>query len=194
MAICFAAWLGNRYFIWSSIMDWYVLQAFSGYENKVKLTLEDRIRRSGLEESFEEILVPTEEVLEIKEGKKKRSERKYFPGYVMIKMDMNDETWHLVKNAPQVLGFIGGTSDKPVPLKQSEADNLIQSMQDDVDKPKPKVMFEPGEVVRIIDGPFNDFNGVVETVDFEKNKLKVSVLVFGKPTPIELSLTQVEKG
>ena len=111
-------------------MDWYVLQAFSGYENKVKLTLEDRIRRSGLEKSFEEILVPTEEVLEIKEGKKKRSERKYFPGYVMIKMDMNDETWHLVKNAPQVLGFIGGTSDKPVPLKQSEADNLIQSMQE----------------------------------------------------------------
>ena len=132
--------------------------------------------------------------IEIKEGKKKRSERKYFPGYVMIKMDMNDETWHLVKDAPQVLGFIGGTSDKPVPLKQSEADNLIQSMKDDVDKPKPKVMFEPGEVVRIIDGPFNDFNGVVETVDFEKNKLKVSVLVFGKPTQIELSLTQVEKG
>jgi transcriptional antiterminator NusG len=147
-------------------MDWYVLQAFSGYENKVKITLEDRIKRSGLEDSFEEILVPTEEVLEIKEGKKKRSERKYFPGYVMIKMDMNDETWHLVKDAPQVLGFIGGTSDKP----------------------------EPGEVVRITDGPFNDFNGVVETVDFEKNKLKVSVLVFGKPTPIELSLTQVEKG
>ena len=175
-------------------MDWYVLQTFSGYENKVKITLEDRIKRSGLEDSFEEILVPTEEVLEIKEGKKKRSERKYFPGYVMIKMDMNDETWHLVKDAPQVLGFIGGTSDKPVPLKQSEADNLIQSMKDDVDKPKPKVMFEPGEVVRITDGPFNDFNGVVETVDFEKNKLKVSVLVFGKPTPIELSLTQVEKG
>ena len=186
--------LGYRHPIWSCIMDWYVLQAFSGYENKVKLTLEDRIKRSGLQDSFEEILVPTEEVLEIKEGKKKRSERKYFPGYVMIKMDMNDETWHLVKSAPQVLGFIGGTSDKPVPLKKSEADSLMQSMQNDVDKPKPKVMFEPGEVVRITDGPFNDFNGVVETVDFEKNKLKVSVLVFGKPTPIELSLTQVEKG
>ena len=130
-------------------MDWYVLQAFSGYENKVKLTLEDRIKRSGLQDSFEEILVPTEEVLEIKEGKKKRSERKYFPGYVMIKMDMNDETWHLVKSAPQVLGFIGGTSDKPVPLKKSEADSLMQSMQNDVDKPKPKVMFEPGEVVTV---------------------------------------------
>ena len=174
-------------------MDWYVLQAFSGYENKVKLTLEDRIRRSGLEESFEEILVPTEEVLEIKEGKKKRSERKYFPGYVMIKMDMNDETWHLVKNAPQVLGFIGGTSDKPVPLKQSEADNLIQSMQDDVDKPKPKVMFEPGEVVRITDGPFNDFNGVIEEVYDDKKKLKVMVKIFGRRTPVELNFVQVEK-
>ena len=175
-------------------MDWYVLQAFSGYENKVKLTLEDRIKRSGLQDSFQEILVPTEEVLEIKEGKKKRSERKYFPGYVMIKMDMNDETWHLVKSAPQVLGFIGGTSDRPVPLKKSEADSLMQSMQNDVDKPKPKVMFEPGEIVRIIDGPFNDFNGEVEKVDFEKNRLTVKVLVFGKPTPIELSLSQIEKG
>ena len=173
---------------------WYVVHVYSGSEKRVKETLEDQMRSKKMEEFIEEILVPTEEVLEIKEGKKKRSERKYFPGYVMIKMDMNDETWHLVKSAPQVLGFIGGTSDKPVPLKQSEADNLMQSMQNDVDKPKPKVMFEPGEVVRITDGPFNDFNGVVETVDFEKNKLKVSVLVFGKPTPIELSLTQVEKG
>ena len=174
-------------------MDWYVLQAFSGYENKVKLTLEDRIKRSGLQDSFEEILVPTEEVLEIKEGKKKRSERKYFPGYVMIKMDMNDETWHLVKSAPQVLGFIGGTSDKPVPLKKSEADSLMQSMQNDVDKPKPKVMFEPGEVVRITDGPFNDFNGVVEEVDYEKNLIRVSVSIFGKSTPVELNFSQVEK-
>ena len=175
-------------------MDWYVLQAFSGYENKVKLTLEDRIKRSGLQDSFEEILVPTEEVLEIKEGKKKRSERKYFPGYVMIKMDMNNETWHLVKSAPQVLGFIGGTSDKPVPLKKSEADNLIQSMQNDVDKPKPKVMFDPGEVVRITDGPFNDFNGVVEEVNYEKSRLRVAVTIFGRSTPVELDFAQVEKG
>lgn len=175
-------------------MKWYVLQAFSGFENKVKQTLEDTIKREGLESSFGEILVPTEEVLEIKEGKKKRTERKYFPGYVMIKMDLNDDTWHMVKNAPKVLGFVGGTSDRPIPLGQNEAENLIQSMQEGVDKPKPKVMFEPGEVVRITDGPFNDFNGVVEKVDFEKNRLKVSVLVFGKPTPIELSLTQVEKG
>ena len=175
-------------------MKWYVLQAFSGFENKVKQTLEDTIKREGLEESFGEILVPTEEVLEIKEGQKKRTERKYFPGYVMIKMDLNDHTWHMVKNSPKVLGFVGGTGDKPTPLAENEAQNLIQSMQDGADRPKPKVMFEPGEVVRIIEGPFNDFNGVVEKVDFDKNRLKVSVLVFGKPTPIELSLTQVEKG
>jgi transcriptional antiterminator NusG len=175
-------------------MKWYVLQAYSGYENKVKQTLEDTIKREGLEKSFGEILVPTEEVLEIKEGQKKRTERKYFPGYVMIKMEMNDSTWHLVKSSPKVLGFVGSSGDKPIPLPPNEAENLIQSMQKDADQPKPKVMFEPGEVVRITDGPFNDFNGVVEKVDFEKNRLKVSVLVFGKPTPIELSLTQVEKG
>ncbi len=175
-------------------MKWYVLQSFSGYENRVKTAIEDRIKRSGLQNSFEEILVPTEEVLEIKEGQKKRTERKYFPGYVMIKMDLNDETWHLVRNVPKVLGFVGATGEKPVPLQKSEAESLIQSMQKGVDKPKPKVMFETGEVIRITDGPFNDFNGVVETVDFEKNRLRVSVLVFGKPTPIELSLTQVEKG
>ena len=175
-------------------MKWYVLQAYSGYENKVKQTLEDTIKREGLEKSFGEILVPTEEVLEIKEGQKKRTERKYFPGYVMIKMEMNDSTWHLVKSSPKVLGFVGNTGDKPIPLPANEAANLIQSMQKDADQPKPKVMFEPGEVIRITDGPFNDFNGVVEKVDFEKNRLKVSVLVFGKPTPIELSLTQVEKG
>ncbi len=175
-------------------MKWYVLQAYSGYENKVKQTLEEMIKREGLESSFGEILVPTEEVLEIKEGQKKRTERKYFPGYVMIKMDMNDNTWHLVKNSPKVLGFVGGTSDKPIPLGSNEADNLIQSMKQDSDQPRPKVMFEPGEIVRITDGPFNDFNGEVEKVDFEKNRLTVKVLVFGKPTPIELSLTQVEKG
>ena len=154
-------------------MKWYVLQAFSGFENKVKQTLEDTIKREGLEKSFGEILVPTEEVLEIKEGQKKRTERKYFPGYVMIKMDLNDDTWHMVKNSPKVLGFVGGTGDKPIPLGESEAQNLIQSMQDGVDRPKPKVMYEPGEVVRIIDGPFNDFNGAVEKVDFDKNRLKV---------------------
>ena len=175
-------------------MKWYVLQAFSGFENKVKQTLEDTIKREGLEKSFGEILVPTEEVLEIKEGQKKRTERKYFPGYVMIKMDLNDHTWHMVKNSPKVLGFVGGTGDKPIPLGQNEAENLIQSMQDGVDRPKPKVMFEPGEVVRITDGPFNDFNGVVEEVNYEKSKLNVAVTIFGRSTPVELEFGQVEKG
>ena len=189
--VCMVSWN----IVWSKIiMKWYVLQAYSGYENKVKQTLEEMIKREGLESSFGEILVPTEEVVEIKEGQKKRTERKYFPGYVMIKMDMNDNTWHLVKNSPKVLGFVGGTSDKPIPLGSNEAENLIQSMKEDSDQPRPKVMFEPGEIVRITDGPFNDFNGEVEKVDFEKNRLTVKVLVFGKPTPIELSLTQVEKG
>ena len=145
-------------------MKWYVLQAYSGYENKVKQTLEEMIKREGLESSFGDILVPTEEVLEIKEGQKKRTERKYFPGYVMIKMDMNDNTWHLVKNSPKVLGFVGGTSDKPIPLGNNEAESLIQSMQQDSDQPRPKVMFEPGEIVRITDGPFNDFNGELSSI------------------------------
>ncbi|MBH43916.1 MAG: transcription termination/antitermination protein NusG [Gammaproteobacteria bacterium] len=175
-------------------MKWYVLQSFSGYEKKVKSSLEDRIKRSGFDKLFEEILVPTEEVLEIKDDKQKRTERKYFPGYVMIKMELNDDTWHLVRNTPKVLGFVGGSGDRPIPLAQSEADNLKRSMKEGVDSPKPKVMFEPGEIVRITDGPFNDFNGEVEKVDFEKNRLRVAVLVFGKKTPIELSLTQVEKG
>ena len=175
-------------------MKWYVLQAFSGFENKVKQTLEDTIKREGLEKSFGEILVPTEEVLEIKEGQKKRTERKYFPGYVMIKMDLNDHTWHMVKNSPKVLGFVGGTGDKPIPLGQNEAENLIQSMQDGVDRPKPKVMFEPGEVVRITDGPFNDFNGVVEEVNYEKSRMLVAVQIFGRSTPVELEFGQVEKG
>ena len=175
-------------------MKWYVLQAFSGYENKVKQTLEDTIKREGLEDSFGEILVPTEEVLEIKEGQKKRTERKYFPGYVMIKMDLNDDTWHMVKSAPKVLGFVGGTGDKPIPLGPKEAENLIQSMQEGADRPKPKVMFEPGEVVRITDGPFNDFNGVVEDVNYEKSRLQVAVTIFGRSTPVELDFSQVEKG
>tara|TARA_B100001105_G_C22236618_1_gene376406 strand:+ start:213 stop:746 length:534 start_codon:yes stop_codon:yes gene_type:complete len=175
-------------------MRWYVLQSFSGYENKVKLALEDRIKRSGFQDSFEQVYVPTEEVIEMKEGQKRKTQRKYFPGYVMIKMDLNDETWHLVRSAPKVLGFVGSSGDRPSPLNKDEAENLIRDIQKGVDKPKPKVIFEAGEVIRITEGPFNDFNGVVETVDFEKNRLTVSVLVFGKPTPIELSLTQVEKG
>lgn len=173
--------------------QWYVVQAYSGYENHVKRTLEERIKRFGMEADFGEILVPTEEVVEMREGQKRRSERKFFPGYVLVNMEMNDETWHLVKDAPRVLGFIGGSGDKPAPISEREAQSIMQRMQEGVDKPKPKVLFEPGEVVRVIDGPFNDFNGVVEEVDFEKNRLKVSVLIFGRSTPVELEFSQVEK-
>jgi transcriptional antiterminator NusG len=173
--------------------NWYVVQAYSGFENQVKRSLEERIKRFGMEEYFGEILVPTEEVVEMREGQKRKSERKFFPGYVLVKMEMNDQAWHLVKDAPKVLGFIGGSGDKPAPISQKEAESIMQRMQEGVDKPKPKVLFEAGEVVRVTDGPFNDFNGVVEEVDFEKSRLKVSVLIFGRSTPVELEFGQVEK-
>jgi transcriptional antiterminator NusG len=137
--------------------------------------------------------VPSEEVVEIREGQKRRSERKFFPGYVLVNMDMHDESWHLVKDTPKVLGFIGGTSDKPAPISEKEAQAIMDRVQESGEKPKPKVLFEAGEVVRVTDGPFNDFNGVVEEVDFEKNRLKVSVLIFGRSTPVELEFSQVEK-
>jgi len=173
---------------------WYVVHAYSGFEQQVKRSLEERIRRKNLEEQFGEILVPTEEVVEMREGQKRKSERKFFPGYVLVQMEMNDETWHLVKDAPKVLGFIGGTGDRPTPITEKEAMAILQRVQEGADKPRPKVLFEPGEMVRIIDGPFNDFNGVVEEVDYEKNKMRVSVLIFGRSTPVELEFGQVEKG
>jgi len=173
---------------------WYVVHAYSGFEQQVKRSLEERIQRKGLEDKFGEILVPTEEVVEMREGQKRKSERKFFPGYVLVQMEMNDETWHLVKDAPKVLGFIGGTGDKPTPITEKEAMSILQRVQEGVDKPRPKVLFEPGEMVRIIDGPFNDFNGVVEEVDYEKSKMRVSVLIFGRSTPVELEFGQVEKG
>lgn len=173
--------------------QWYVVQAYSGFENQVKRSLHERIKRLAMEEQFGDILVPTEEVVEMREGQKRRSERKFFPGYVLVNMEMNDETWHLVKDAPKVLGFIGGSSDKPAPISEKDAQEIMMRMQEGVDKPKPKVLFEPGEVVRVTDGPFNDFNGVVEEVDFEKSRLKVSVLIFGRSTPVELEFGQVEK-
>ena len=173
---------------------WYVVHAYSGFEQQVKRSLEERIQRKGLEEHFGEILVPTEEVVEMREGQKRKSERKFFPGYVLVQMEMNDETWHLVKDAPKVLGFIGGTGDRPTPITEKEAMSILQRVQEGVDKPRPKVLFEPGEMVRIIDGPFNDFNGVVEEVDYEKSKMRVSVLIFGRSTPVELEFGQVEKG
>lgn len=174
--------------------QWYVVHAYSGFENTVKRSLEERIKLEGKEDMFGEILVPTEEVVEMREGQKRRSNRMFFPGYVLVEMEMNDETWHLVKNVPKVMGFIGGTSDKPAPITQREADSILQRVQEGVDKPKPKVLFEPGEVVRVTDGPFNDFNGVVEEVNYEKNKLRVAVLIFGRSTPVELEFSQVEKG
>jgi len=173
--------------------EWYVVHAYSNYEHKVKRSLEERIKRFGLEAKFGDILVPTEEVVEMREGKKLRSERKFFPGYVLVKMEMDDETWHLVKEVPKVLGFIGGSSDKPAPISEREADSILNRVQEGVDKPRPKVLFEPGEVVRVTDGPFNDFNGVVEQVNYDKSKVRVAVQILGRSTPVELDFGQVEK-
>lgn len=173
---------------------WYVVHAYSGFENYVKQALIERIRVDGVEYLFGEILVPTEEVVELRGGQKRKSERKFFPGYVLVEMEMNDQTWHLIRSVPKVLGFIGGTSDKPAPITAKEAETILQRMQDSSDKPKPKVLFEMGEVVRVIDGPFADFNGVVEEVNYEKNRLRVAVLIFGRSTPVELQFDQVEKG
>ncbi len=172
---------------------WYVVHAYSGFEKQVKRSLEDRIQRAGMEESFGDVLVPTEEVVEMKGGQKRRSDRKFFPGYVLVEMEMTDETWHLVKDVPKVMGFIGGTADKPAPISQKEADAILNRVQEGVDKPRPKVLFEPGEMVRVVDGPFNDFNGVVEEVDYDKSRLKVAVLIFGRSTPVELEFHQIEK-
>jgi transcriptional antiterminator NusG len=172
---------------------WYVVHAYSGFEATVKRSLEERIERAGVQEFFGDILVPTEEVVEMRGGTQRRSERKFFPGYVLVQMDMTDEAWHLVKDVPKVMGFIGGTGDRPAPITDREADQILNRMQDGVDKPKPKVLFEPGEVVRVTEGPFNDFNGSVEEVDYEKSRLKVSVSIFGRSTPVDLEFGQVEK-
>lgn len=174
-------------------LRWYVVHAYSNFESQVKRSLEDRIKRAGLEDSFGEILVPTEEVVEMREGQKRKSERKFFPGYVLVQMEMNDETWHLVKSVPKVLGFIGGSTDKPAPISDAEADAILSRVQEGVEKPRPKVLFEAGEVVRVCDGPFNDFNGVVEEVNYEKSRLLVAVQIFGRSTPVELEFHQVEK-
>lgn len=172
---------------------WYVVHAYSGFEKQVMRSLEDRINRAGMQDLFGQILVPTEEVVEMKGGQKRRSDRKFFPGYVLVEMEMTDETWHLVKDVPKVMGFIGGTADRPAPISQKEADAILNRVQEGVDKPRPKVLFEPGEMVRVVDGPFNDFNGVVEEVDYDKSRLKVAVLIFGRSTPVELEFHQVEK-
>ena len=175
-------------------MRWYVVHAYSGFESYVQKALKSRVAMSPHKESFGEILVPTEEVVEMREGQKRKSERKFFPGYVLVEMEMNDDTWHLVKEVPKVLGFIGGTSDKPAPITEAESNAILNRVQEGVDSPRPKVLFEVGEVVRVTDGPFNDFNGVVEEVNYDKNKLLVSVQIFGRSTPVELEFSQVEKG
>ena len=174
-------------------MRWYVVHAYSGFENRVKQSLIERVARSGMQDKFGEILVPTEEVVEMREGQKRKSERKFFPGYVLVQMEMDDDTWHLVKEVPKVLGFIGGTSDRPAPITDKEANAILQRVQEGAEKPRPKVLFEPGEVVRVTDGPFNDFNGVVEEVNYEKSKLQVAVQILGRATPVELDFGQVEK-
>jgi transcriptional antiterminator NusG len=172
---------------------WYVVHAYSGFEKQVKRSLEERIERAGMQDLFGEVLVPTEEVVEMKGGQKRRSDRKFFPGYVLVEMEMTDETWHLVKGVPKVMGFIGGTADRPAPITEREADAILNRVREGVDKPRPKVLFEPGEMVRVIDGPFNDFNGVVEEVNYDKSRLRVAVLIFGRSTPVELEFHQVEK-
>jgi transcriptional antiterminator NusG len=175
-------------------MRWYVVHAYSGFENQVVRSLKERIKLYHMEDKFGEILVPTEEVVEMRAGQKRKSDRKFFPGYVLVQMDMDDNSWHLVKDVPKVMGFIGGTSNRPAPITEKEADKILQRVQEGVEKPKPKVLFEPGEVVRVTEGPFADFNGVVEEVNYEKSRLRVAVLIFGRSTPVELEFGQVEKG
>ena len=172
---------------------WYVVHAYSGYEKKVATALQERIELHNMQDNFGEVLVPTEEVVEMRAGQKRKSERKFFPGYVLVQMDLTDDTWHLVKETPRVMGFIGGKADQPAPITDKEAELILQRMDDSVEAPKPKTIFEPGEMVRVIDGPFNDFNGVVEEVNYEKSRLQVAVLIFGRSTPVELEFGQVEK-
>ena len=174
-------------------MNWYVIQAFSNCEAKVKAALEERIEMSGLSDKFGDIMIPTEQVTELKKGQKKQMERKFFPGYMLVQMEMDDNTWHLVRKTPNVMGFIGGSRNRPHPLTDKEFDNIVNRVDEAVESPKFKTVFESGETVRINDGPFNDFNGIVEEVDYEQNLIKVSVSIFGKATPVELNFSQVEK-
>ena len=172
---------------------WYVVHAYSGYEQQVVRSLEERIERYQMQDLFGEVLVPKETVVEMKKGQKRRSERKFFPGYVLVQMEMNDETWHLVKSVPKVLGFIGGTAERPAPITEREANAILQQIQDGENKPQPKTLFDVGEIIRVIDGPFADFNGEVEEVNYEKSRMRVAVSIFGRSTPVELEFGQVEK-
>jgi transcriptional antiterminator NusG len=174
-------------------MRWYVVHAYSGFEKSVQKALVERIERAGMVHMFGQILVPVEEVVEVRSGQRSISERKFFPGYVLVEMDMTDETWHLVKSTPKVSGFIGGTGMRPTPISQKEVDRIMHQMQEGVEKPRPKVQFEVGETLRVTEGPFADFNATVEDINYEKNRLKVSVSIFGRATPVEVDFSQVEK-
>ncbi len=173
---------------------WFVVHAYSGYEKQVMRALNERIELSLFADRFGEVIVPTEEVVEMRAGKKRRSERKFFPGYVLVEMELDDDTWHLVKETPRVMGFIGGKADQPAPISNQEAATILQRVRAGSEHVTPKTVFEPGELVRVVDGPFNDFNGVVEDVNYEKNRLHVAVTIFGRSTPVELDFSQVEKG
>jgi len=172
---------------------WYVVHVYSGFEKKIAEQIRAQAAQSGLADRIEDILVPTEQVVEVRRGQKVDAERKFFPGYVLVEMEMNDDTWHLVKNTSKVTGFVGGTATKPTPISEKEVDKIMQQMQEGVEKPRPKTLFEIGEVVRVKEGPFTDFNGTVEEVNYEKNKMRVSVTIFGRATPVELEFSQVEK-
>jgi transcriptional antiterminator NusG len=174
--------------------NWYVVHTYSQFEKSVQRALTERIQREGMQDKFGQILVPVEEVVELKSGQKSITERKFFPGYVLVEMEMTDDSWHLVKSTPKVTGFLGGSAMKPTPISQREVDNIMQQMQAGVEKPRPKVLFEVGEAVRVKEGPFTDFNGTVEDVNYDKNKLRVAVTIFGRSTPVELDFGQVEKG
>ena len=183
-------------------LNWYVVHAYSGYEDQVKIALQKRVVQYGMEDCFGKILVPKEDVIEMREGKKRTTARKFFPGYVLVQMDANaaknksDDTWltilHRIKDIPRVLGFVG-SGDEPAPISEAEANSILQRVEEGIDKPKPRILFEPGEVIRVISGPFKDFNGVVEEVDYEKSRLRVSVLIFSRSTPVDLEFEQVEK-
>lgn len=172
---------------------WYVLHVYSGFESKVSEAIKEKAAKQGLESHVEEILVPTEEVVEVKRGQRVNAERKFFPGYVLAKLDMNDNVWHLIKDTPKVTGFLGAGGNKPVPISEAEAQRILQQVQEGIERPRPSVVYDIGEEVKVIDGPFASFNGVVEEVDEEKAKLKVSVSIFGRSTPVELEYSQVEK-
>ena len=174
-------------------MRWYAVQSFSGMEKSVKAGLEERVARSNLQDQFGDILVPVEEVVELKNGQKTISERRLYPGYVLVQMEMTDESWHLVRSTPRVTSFIGGTAQRPTPIKDKEVEIILRRMDDSKSNPTQKMTFEKGESVRVVDGPFKDFSGSVEEVNYDKNKLRVSVVIFGRATPVELDFAQVEK-